>query len=121
EKGNEQSSEADDKGFIEVKKKKSGAFKLVSVKPKTHYCFVAKQSIGGTSNSPNTTPSAEMGNKASTMQEEGSTSIVERINVFEKQLMEEKCVLADEDGKPFEKVDYSDVEGSEDDVESVDK
>ncbi|GJU83643.1 hypothetical protein Tco_1286008 [Tanacetum coccineum] len=35
-------------------------------------------------------------------------------------LLEEKCVLVDEDGKPLEKVDYSGDHGSEDEVDHVD-
>nr|GEV15117.1 hypothetical protein [Tanacetum cinerariifolium] len=49
----------------------------------------------------------ETGNKNSTscVQEEGkrSTPQVEKINSFEKQLLEEKCMLMDDDGKPLEK------------------
>ncbi|GJX85084.1 putative ribonuclease H-like domain-containing protein [Tanacetum coccineum] len=55
-KGKGGSSEADDEGFIEVKKKKlcgnnggNKNFKLVLVKPKTHYRPKAKQSIEGVS------------------------------------------------------------------------
>ncbi|GJZ04818.1 hypothetical protein Tco_0538093 [Tanacetum coccineum] len=65
ENGKEQSSKADDEGFIEVKNKKSGGinegnktFKPVSVKPTTCYYPVAKQSTGGTSNSLKMTPFA---------------------------------------------------------------
>ncbi|GJZ75993.1 zinc knuckle CX2CX4HX4C containing protein, partial [Tanacetum coccineum] len=62
---------ADDEGFIEVKKKKSGGNNdgtknfTVSVKPKTQYRPKAKQSFEGTSNSPKTTPFVGT-NKAST-------------------------------------------------------
>ncbi|GJZ53377.1 hypothetical protein Tco_0608262 [Tanacetum coccineum] len=35
-------------------------------------------------------------------------------------LLEEKCVLVDDDGKPLETVDYSGGEGSEDEIESFD-
>ncbi|GKC24165.1 hypothetical protein Tco_1026315 [Tanacetum coccineum] len=55
----------DDEGFIEVKKNKSGGnnggnkdFKIVLVKPRTHYRPEVKQSTQGTSNFPNTTPLA---------------------------------------------------------------
>ncbi|GJW73980.1 hypothetical protein Tco_0133350, partial [Tanacetum coccineum] len=112
--------EVDDEGFIEVKMKKSGGnnggnkhFKLVSVKPKTHYRPKAKQSTEGTSNSLKTTffvgtnkasTSVRTGSKATTsgMYDEGkiSTPIVERINVFEKQIPEGKLVF--DDGKPLE-------------------
>ncbi|GJX41561.1 hypothetical protein Tco_0256551 [Tanacetum coccineum] len=64
------------------------------------------------------------GDKAITSgtQEEGksSTRLVERINVFEKEMLEGKPVLVDDYGKPLEKVDYSGNTGSEDEVEHVD-
>ncbi|GKA21205.1 hypothetical protein Tco_0701194 [Tanacetum coccineum] len=122
--------EADYEGFIKVKKKKSGGnnggyknFKPVSVIPKTLYRPKAKQSTEGAS--PKTTPSVvETGNKASTsgVQEEGqsSTPLVEKINMFVQQLLEGKCVLVDDDGKPLEKVDYSGDHDSEDEVEPID-
>nr|GEW22221.1 hypothetical protein [Tanacetum cinerariifolium] len=57
-------------------------------------------------------------NKASTsdVQEEGksSTPIVEKINIFEKHLLEGKCVLIDYEGKPLEKVDYLGDQGTKD-------
>nr|GEX83966.1 hypothetical protein [Tanacetum cinerariifolium] len=63
----------------------------------------------------------ETGNKAFTSgeQEEGqrSTPLVERINAFEKQPLEWKCVLVDDNGKPLENVDYSSNQGSEDEVD----
>ncbi|GJS49467.1 hypothetical protein Tco_0599588 [Tanacetum coccineum] len=40
--------------------------------------------------------------------------------MFEKHMLEEKCVLVDDDGKPIEKVDYLDDSDSEDEVEPVD-
>ncbi|GKF33207.1 hypothetical protein Tco_0106407 [Tanacetum coccineum] len=49
----------------------------------------------------------ETGNKASTsgVQEEGkrSTPLIEKINMFEKQLLEGECVLVDDDGKALKK------------------
>nr|GEX40860.1 hypothetical protein [Tanacetum cinerariifolium] len=69
-------------------------------------------------------PVTEEVNKASTssVQEEGQTStpIVEKINMFEKQLIEGKCVLVDDEGNPLKMVDYSGEHGSEDEVEHVD-
>nr|GEX91832.1 hypothetical protein [Tanacetum cinerariifolium] len=69
------------------------------------------------------TVKVESGTKASTfgMQVEGnsSTPLVENIHRF-KQLMDGKCVLVDEDGKPIEKVDYLGDHGSEDEVEPDD-
>ncbi|GJZ93331.1 hypothetical protein Tco_0665396, partial [Tanacetum coccineum] len=90
DKGKGGSIGADDEGFIEVKKKKS---------------------------------SGQMGNKASMscVQEEGQHFIplVEKINILKKHMLEEKCVLVDDDDKPLEKVEYSSDLGSEDEVESV--
>ncbi|GJU50854.1 hypothetical protein Tco_1220409 [Tanacetum coccineum] len=72
DKGKWQTSKADDEGFIEVKKKRSGGnnggtknFKLVLVKPKIQYRFKAKQSTKGMSNFSKTTPFVSS-NKAST-------------------------------------------------------
>ncbi|GKA99599.1 putative reverse transcriptase domain-containing protein [Tanacetum coccineum] len=119
-------------------------FKPVSVKPKTRYQPKPKQSTEGVSNSLNTTNFVDMNNasisalnvessiikeiatcnKATTSgtQEVGqsSTPLVERINVFEKQDMEGKLVLLDDDGKPIKKVKYPGNTRSEDEVEPVD-
>ncbi|GJV98967.1 putative reverse transcriptase domain-containing protein [Tanacetum coccineum] len=56
------------------------------------------------------------------VQEEGqsATPLVEKINMFEKQILEETCVLVDYDGKPMKKVDYLDDHDNEDEVEPVD-
>nr|GEY31441.1 hypothetical protein [Tanacetum cinerariifolium] len=74
------SSRADDEGFVEAKKNKLGD--------------PANEQV-------------ESGNMASTSgaQEEGksATLLVEKINMFEKQMLEGKCVLVDDDGKPLEK------------------
>ncbi|GKC41494.1 hypothetical protein Tco_1059216 [Tanacetum coccineum] len=124
--------------------------KPVSVKPKPLYHPKAKQSSEGTSNSPKTThvvgtnmastsgfnleyttsssnkviEEVTTGDKAITSgtQKEGKsyTRLVERINVFEKQMLEGKLVFVDDYGKPLEKVDYSGNTGSEDEVEHVD-
>ncbi|GKF16388.1 hypothetical protein Tco_0061306, partial [Tanacetum coccineum] len=50
---------------------------------------------------------------------QSSTPIVEKINVLEKQILEGKLVLVDDDGKPLEKVDYPDNSDSDDEVEHV--
>ncbi|GKC56168.1 hypothetical protein Tco_1083766 [Tanacetum coccineum] len=63
------------------------------------------------------------GNKASTssVQEEGKSSTpLEKINMFEKHLLEGECVLVDDYGKPLKKVDYSGDQDSEDEIEYVD-
>ncbi|GKB40385.1 reverse transcriptase domain-containing protein [Tanacetum coccineum] len=69
------------------------------------------------------TEEVELGNKASTfgVQEEWqcSTPLVEKNNMFEKQLIEGKCVLVDDDGNLLKKLDYSGDQGSEDEVEPV--
>ncbi|GJU83647.1 hypothetical protein Tco_1286012 [Tanacetum coccineum] len=135
-------------GFIVVKKKKSGGnggtknFKPVSVKPETQYIPKVNRTntkvfpktastVGKKNGSPSAlnvydlvTVEVESGNKAFTsgVQVEGnsSTSLVEKIYRFETQLLEEKCVLLNEDGKPLKKVDYSGDHGSEDEVDHVD-
>ncbi|GKA01971.1 ribonuclease H-like domain-containing protein [Tanacetum coccineum] len=55
----------------------------------------------------------------SSMQEEQqrSTPLVERIHIFEKQILEGNLVLVDDDGKPVENIDYPGNIGSEDEVE----
>ncbi|GJY29099.1 hypothetical protein Tco_0404866 [Tanacetum coccineum] len=66
----------------------------------------------------------ETGNKASTssVQKEGQrcTPLVEKNNMFEKQLLEGECMPVNDDGKPLKNVDYSGVHDSEDEIESVD-
>ncbi|GJV41740.1 hypothetical protein Tco_1420180 [Tanacetum coccineum] len=126
------SSRVDDEGFIEIKKKKS----CEEVSPKTDP-FVGKKNVSTPGNSLKTAckknastsgngifslsnsfealnvnnPVTEEVNKVSTsgVQEEGQISNprVEKINMFEKQLMEGKCVLLDDEGNPKEMVDYS--------------
>ncbi|GKE22601.1 hypothetical protein Tco_1434113 [Tanacetum coccineum] len=56
------------------------------------------------------------------VQEEGqsATPLVENINMFEKQMLEGKCVLMDDDGKPLKNIAYLDDHDSEDEVEPVD-
>ncbi|GJS57873.1 hypothetical protein Tco_0652657, partial [Tanacetum coccineum] len=131
DKGNGVSSGADDKGFIEVKKKSSGDnnggnknFKLVSVKPKTQYRPKTKLTTEGASQK--TTPS--VGKKDVSTSHNGTFSIInslEALNV-DNPVIEEvetgnkastsggKRVLVDDDGKPLENVDYSGDQDSED-------
>nr|GEX95709.1 isocitrate lyase [Tanacetum cinerariifolium] len=99
---------ADDEGFIEVKRMKSGG------------------NFGGTNTSnrfSNTfkdlnvddlnIEEVAMGSKVTTIgtQEEGECSVplIERIKVFEKLIMEDKLVLVDVDGKPLEKEQWRDT------------
>nr|GEU28619.1 ribonuclease H-like domain-containing protein [Tanacetum cinerariifolium] len=130
------SSGADNEGFTEVKKKKSGGnnggtknFKPGSMKLKNQYRHKVNQSIEGVS--PKTAPfvgngtfslsnsfealnvnddlvneEVESGNKASTSSVQKERQLVKKINMFEKQLIDRKCVFVDDDGKPLEKVDY---------------
>ncbi|GKA96171.1 retrotransposon protein, putative, ty1-copia subclass [Tanacetum coccineum] len=111
DKGKGQTFGAEDDGFIEVKKKKSCGnnggnknFKPVSVKPKTFYRPKTKQSNKGTSNSPKTTPFASTNKEGKSY-----TPLVERIDVLEKQILEDKHVLVDDDRKPLEMVAYPGV------------
>nr|GEV95838.1 hypothetical protein [Tanacetum cinerariifolium] len=89
DKGKAQISEADDKGFIEVKRKK----------------------VGATGSKVTTTGTQEEG--------QCSVPLVERINVLEKQILEGKLVFVDDDGKSLEKVDYLDISDSDDEVGPV--
>nr|GEY88116.1 hypothetical protein [Tanacetum cinerariifolium] len=105
---------ADDEGSIEVKRKKSGGnnggnkhFKSVSVKLKTQYRPKAKQSTAGT-------PPPAGTNKASTS---GYNEKSPRNKV--RLLPLGKLALVDDDGKPPEKVDYSDNLDNDDEVEHV--
>nr|GFA51160.1 hypothetical protein [Tanacetum cinerariifolium] len=129
DKGKGGSSRGYDEGFVKVKKKKSSSnnggnknFKHVSVKPEHYYRPKAKQSTKE-SNQKTTPYEVETGNKAFTsgVQEEcqSSKSLVENINMFEKQLLDGECVLVDNDGKPLKKVDHS-GQDSGDETESID-
>nr|GEU71995.1 hypothetical protein [Tanacetum cinerariifolium] len=66
----------------------------------------------------------ESGNKDSTSsvqeKEKCATSLVEKINMFEKWILEGRCMFVDDDGKPLKNVDYLDDHDSEDEVEPVD-
>ncbi|GKB64164.1 hypothetical protein Tco_0920350 [Tanacetum coccineum] len=125
DKGKGQTSGADDEGFIKVKKKKLGGNNgstknfTFSVKPKTLYRPKAKQSTNGTSNSPKTNPFVGMNKASTSCYNKDSSSNKDKINVLEKQILEGKLVLVDDDGKPLEKVDYSVNLGSDDEVELV--
>nr|GEX97844.1 hypothetical protein [Tanacetum cinerariifolium] len=126
------SPEVDDEGFVEVKKKKSSGnngrnknFKSVSVKPKSQYRPKAKQLTAGANQIRiNLLVRGMFRHQASTsgVQEEGqsSTSLVEKIDMFEKQPREGKCVLVDDDDTPLKKVNHSSDQDSEDKIEYVD-
>ncbi|GJX03853.1 hypothetical protein Tco_0189769 [Tanacetum coccineum] len=119
------SSGADDESFIKVKKKKPGGnnggnknFKPVSVNPKTQYRPKTMQTNDGANQK--TTPSVGKNNLSTSSNGKSSNPLVEKINIFEKQLLKGKCVLVDDEGKPLEKVGYFGDQGSEDEVEYVD-
>nr|GEX15743.1 hypothetical protein [Tanacetum cinerariifolium] len=141
------SSGADNDGFIEVKKKKSGDnnegtknFKPVSVKPKTIYHPKVNQPTEEAS--PKMAPSGDKKKVSTTCDSskkigktnalsldfnvwcergrEKSTYLVENINVFEQQLLAGKCLLLDDKGKPLKMIDYTGDHDSENEVEPVD-
>nr|GEV72322.1 hypothetical protein [Tanacetum cinerariifolium] len=136
DKGKGQTSGADDERFIEVKKKNyvkstyEASHKIApsigknNVSTSGNGTFFLSNSFEALNVENPVIKEVETGNKAFTsgVQEEGqrSTPLLERINVFEKQLLEEKCVFVDDDGKPLKKVDYSGDRGSDDEVESID-
>ncbi|GJX90861.1 primary amine oxidase-like protein [Tanacetum coccineum] len=141
DKGNGQTSGADDEGFIEVKKKKTGGnnggnknFKPISASKlgynkespnnKGNGFFSLSYSFGALNVENLIIEKVETSNKATTsgMQEEGqsSTPLVERINVFEKQILECKLVLVDDDETPLETIVYLGNTGSKDEVEHDD-
>nr|GEV08044.1 hypothetical protein [Tanacetum cinerariifolium] len=110
--------------------KKSGAFKP-AVKPKTRYQPVAKQSTRGTSNSPKTTHSTSVGKKNVSTSGNGTFSLSNSFEALNVDLIIKDAQMGnnastsvqeeDDDGKPLENVEYSDAQGSEEVVESVDK
>ncbi|GKB04070.1 zinc knuckle CX2CX4HX4C containing protein [Tanacetum coccineum] len=131
DKGKRGSSGVDDEGFIKGKKKKSGGASLKMT------LSVGKKNISTSGNGTFSLSNlfkalnvenpvieeVETGNKASTsrVQEERQSSnpLVEKINIFKKQLLDGKCMMVDDDGTPLEKVDFLGNQGSEDEVESV--
>nr|GEX06970.1 hypothetical protein [Tanacetum cinerariifolium] len=146
DKGKGGSSEDDNYGFNEVKKKKSGGknrgtknSKLASVKPKTKYrpkvnqsteevspktaLSVGKKNVLTSGNSSKKTRKLIGGIRLRCMVCKRKSKVLpfsRKINMFEEQLLDGKCVHMDDDGKPLEKVDYSGDHGSEDEVEPVD-
>ncbi|GJR32996.1 reverse transcriptase domain-containing protein [Tanacetum coccineum] len=132
DKGKGQTSGADDEGFIEVKKKKSSGNNgdtknfTILVKPKTQYRLKEKQSFEGRETLQRrllllVVASGSMATTSGTQEEEQSTTpIVDKINILEKQILEGKLVLVDDDGKPLEKVDYPGDLGNDDVVKPVD-
>nr|GEW01626.1 putative reverse transcriptase domain-containing protein [Tanacetum cinerariifolium] len=70
------------------------------------------------------TVEVELVSKASTsgmyVEGQNSTHVVDKINRIEKHLMDRKCVLLDDDGKPLEKVDSLEDHDNDDEVEFVD-
>nr|GEZ64598.1 hypothetical protein [Tanacetum cinerariifolium] len=93
-----------------------------SVKPKTCYNPVAKQSIGGTSNSPKTTSKTYVSTSCNGIFI--LSKPLDALNVGYPGTDEveygNKASKSDDDGKPLENVDYSGDHDSEDEVEPVD-
>nr|GEU68367.1 hypothetical protein [Tanacetum cinerariifolium] len=137
-KGKGKSFGTDDEGFIEMKKDKldaspkkaSSAGKSSNQTDMTNATTLGNgiiflsNSFEALNDDDPVSVKVESGTKASTfgVQEEGnsSTPLVEKIYRFKQQLMDGKCVLMDEDGKPVEKVDYLGDHDSEDEVEPDD-
>nr|GEY57688.1 hypothetical protein CTI12_AA224650 [Tanacetum cinerariifolium] len=132
---------ADDEGFIEVKRKKSGGnnggnkhFKSVSVKLKTQYRSKAKQSTAGTPPPAGTNKASTSGYNEESPSNKGNGSfsisnsfealnvdnpIIEEVATGSKVTTSGKLALVDDDGKPPKKVDYSDNLDNDDEVEHV--
>ncbi|GKA72450.1 hypothetical protein Tco_0778666 [Tanacetum coccineum] len=107
--------------------KKSGGnggtinFKPVSVKPETQY--ILKVNLTNTKVFPKTASTVGKKNGSPLDNSSEKTNMPNATtsgNGIFPLLLEEKCVLVDEDGKPLEKVDYSGDHGSEDDFAHVD-
>nr|GEU51647.1 hypothetical protein [Tanacetum cinerariifolium] len=117
-------SSGDDEGFVEVKKKKSGNNGKKNVSSSGNGTFTLSNSFEVLNVDDLANEQVESSNKASTssVQKEwqSATPLVEKINMFEKQMLEEKCMLVDADGKPLKKVDHFDDHDSEDEVEPID-
>ncbi|GKC21343.1 zinc knuckle CX2CX4HX4C containing protein [Tanacetum coccineum] len=110
------SSGADDEGFIEVKKKKLGGnnggnsskrASTTSTLPSGNGTFSLSNSFKVLKVDDPANMEVESCNKASmsSVQEEGqsATPLVEKINMFEKHILEGTCLLVDDDGKPLKK------------------
>ncbi|GJW71272.1 hypothetical protein Tco_0128189 [Tanacetum coccineum] len=129
DKGKVQTSRADDKGFFEVKRNKSGGnnggnknFKPYSLKLIKHvYRPKVKQSAERTSTSAKMTTPVDT-NKASTSRKKEviTANDLERINDLERQMLDGKLFLVDDDGKLLKKFDYPVNADSKDKVEQVD-
>ncbi|GKD78644.1 hypothetical protein Tco_1341265, partial [Tanacetum coccineum] len=128
EKGNDGSSGADDEGFTEVKNKKSGGNSLktankTNVSTSGTRIVSLSNSFDALNDDKWVAAKVESISKTSTsgMQVEWQsfTLVVDKINRIEKDLMEGKCVLIDDDGKPLEKVDSLADHDSDNEVASV--
>ncbi|GKC05802.1 hypothetical protein Tco_0997412, partial [Tanacetum coccineum] len=51
---------------------------------------------------------------------QSSTPLDKKINIVEQQLLMEKCVFLDDEGKPVDKIDYTSDHDSEDEIQPVD-
>nr|GEW34958.1 hypothetical protein [Tanacetum cinerariifolium] len=104
-KGKGGSSRADDEGFVDAKKNKLGERRMSQ--HQGNGIFSLSNSFGAFNVDDPANEQGKSSNMACTsgVQEEGksATLLVEKINMFEKQTLEGKCVLVDDDGKPLEK------------------
>ncbi|GKC62757.1 zinc knuckle CX2CX4HX4C containing protein [Tanacetum coccineum] len=128
DKGNGQIPSADDEGFIEVERTASlastnKASNKESLSNKDNVSFFISNSFEVLNVDTLIIEEVATGSKVTTfgMQVKGQCSVhlVKRTNVIEKQIMEGKLVLVDDDGKLMEKVDYPANSDNDDEVESV--
>ncbi|GKD76905.1 hypothetical protein Tco_1339526 [Tanacetum coccineum] len=82
------------------------------VSPKTNHS-IGKKNVSITGNSSKKTDKMNASTSGNDLfpyvqeEDQSSTPLVEKINMFEQELLEGKCVLVDDEGKPLEKVKYS--------------
>ncbi|GKB83080.1 hypothetical protein Tco_0949975 [Tanacetum coccineum] len=121
DKGKGQTSGVDDEGFIEVKMKKPSG---TSNSPKTNPFVGTNNASTSCYNKKSPSNKVSTGTKATTSgtQDGGqsSTLLVEKINVFEKQMLEGKLVLVVDDRNPLEKVDFQGERVVDDDYDPYD-
>ncbi|GJX79332.1 hypothetical protein Tco_0327481 [Tanacetum coccineum] len=115
------SSGADDNGFIEVKKKKSGGinggtkqFKPILVKPKTQYRLKVNQPTEGVSSK-----TAHLVCKKNVSTSGNSSKTTSKTNVKKSVDSGNKASTSDDDNNPLKMVDYSGDHDSEDEVVPV--
>ncbi|GKB90755.1 hypothetical protein Tco_0963027, partial [Tanacetum coccineum] len=133
DKGKGQIPGDDDEGFIKVKYRKSSgtvypagtnkASNKESPSDKGNGSFSISNSFEVLNVDYSIIEEVAMGSKVNTSstQEEGQcfAPLVERINVIEKQILDGKLVLVDDDGKPLENAFYLANSDNDDDVEPI--